>query len=312
MRAPAVVWLVLGACGNPSPPGPDAPLPTSLPERLSQTGLYDDVAAKQLAAGTQEFAPANVLWSDGAVKQRWIQLPAGAVIDTGDMDHWKFPVGTRFFKEFAREGKRLETRAILRVSDTGDREADTLFGSYVWDDTETEAYFVEHGQEDVRGTDHDAPAADVCWRCHIGEAGHVLGYSALQLGDVSELPLSDPPPAGTTFAAPNAAVGYLHANCGHCHNPGGGAWSDSHMVLRLDVDEHDAATTTLAQSTVGAELEQWVGRGFTYRIVAGDPDASALMFRPSSRTKNVQMPPLATEHIDDAGLALLRSWIQSL
>lgn len=305
--------LALGACSDPAPVQPDAEvLPSTMPGRLSETGLYTDIVAKTVSPRLHEFTPNNVLWSDAAEKLRWYQLPSGAVIDSTDMNHWKFPVGTKFFKEFALDGKRLETRLIWRVSDTGNREKDTLVGSFIWNDTETEAFFAKDGGENLRGTQHDAPAADTCWRCHVGEPGHALGMSALQLGDVSALPLSAPPPAGTSYAAPNAALGYLHANCGHCHNPSGGAWSDSHMILRLDVEERDPATSQAVQSTVGVPLQQWLNHGYAYRIVPGDPDQSAAFFRMTQRTMQVQMPPLATERTDDAGIELIRSWIQSL
>jgi hypothetical protein len=308
-----IVLFALGACSDPPTMTPDAEvLPTSMPERLSLTGIYTDIGTKTLNPKLQLFAPNNVLWSDGAVKTRWFQLPDGAVIDSSDMNHWKFPVGTKFFKEFALDGKRLETRLIWRVADTGYFEKDTLVGAYIWNDTETEAYFAKAGGENLRGTDHDAPAADTCWKCHVGEAGNVLGLSALQTGDVSKLPLSAPPPAGTVYEAPNKALGYLHANCGHCHNPRGGGWQDSQMILRLDVEETDAATTKIVQTTVGQDLEAWLGHGYAKRIVAGDPDQSAIFFRMSQRAMNVQMPPVATEFTDDTGLALVRAWIQSL
>jgi hypothetical protein len=288
----------------------DAALPTTMPAKLSQTPLYKDIAQKTIADGTIEFTPANPLWSDAAEKHRWIQLPPAAQIDSTDIDHWVFPLGTVFFKEFDLDGKRLETRMIWHVADTGNRETDYLVGAYVWDDTETDAMFAKNGQQDIRGTDHDAPAADTCWRCHVGEVGHILGFSALQLGDTSTWPLTVQP--GATFAAPNAALGYLHANCGHCHNPDGSAWVDSHMILRLDVAEHDATTTQIYQTTVGVPLEQWIGRGYTTRIIAGDPDNSAVFVRMSSRVANVQMPPIATELTDPTGMDLVRTWILSL
>jgi hypothetical protein len=292
---------------------PDAEvLPTALPERLSQAGIYTDIGAKMLNPKLVPFAPNNVLWSDAAVKLRWFQLPDGAQIDSSDMNHWKFPVGTKFFKEFSLDGKRLETRLIWRVADTGNFEKDTLVGSYLWNDTESEATFSKDGGTNLRGTQHDAPSADTCWKCHVGEAGHILGLSALQTGDVSALPLSSPPPAGTTFAAPNTALGYLHANCGHCHNPRGGGWQDSRMVLRLDVEERDVMTTQIAQTTVGHDLETWLNHGYDKRIVAGDPDQSALFYRMTQRTMLDQMPPVATERVDDEGVALVRAWIQSL
>ncbi|CAN5910970.1 hypothetical protein BH11MYX3_BH11MYX3_14910 [soil metagenome] len=317
VRGLVVLALLEGAaCSDPpevpvDARQPDAALPTALPLLLSEAGLYSDFPGRQLVDGTRSFAPNSVLWSDGAIKERWIQLPSDAEIDSTDMDHWLFPVGTKWFKQFSRDGKRLETRLIWRVADTGDRERDTLFGSYVWNDTETEATFAKDGAVDVRGTDHDVPSAATCWRCHIGEEGRALGFSALQLGDVSQLPLSRPPPAGTTFAAPDPALGYLHANCGHCHNPNGGAWASSSMVLRLDVAETTASATQIVQTTVGVDIQQWLGHGYTKRIVAGDPTNSALWFRMTQRTVNVQMPPIVTEHPDPAGVELLRTWIQS-
>jgi hypothetical protein len=314
MTRAVLLIVVAAACSDHHMPmmmiDAPAPLPTTMPALLSQTGLYKDIATKQLVDGTMEFTPANVLWSDAAEKHRWIQLPGDAQIDSTDMDHWVFPVGTKFFKEFALDGKRLETRLIWRVGDSGDREKDTLVGAFVWNDDESDATFVVDGQDDVRGTPHDAPAADTCWKCHVGEAGHILGFSALQLGDVSTVPLTVQP--GVTFAAPNAALGYLHANCGHCHNPDGSAWVDSHMILRLDVDEHDVATTKIYQSTVGVPLEQWIGRGYTTRIIAGDPDNSAVAVRMAARGTVVQMPPIATEYVDPIGLQTIRDWITSL
>ncbi len=313
VRRAAVCLFALGACSDPPTVPPDAELlPSALPQLLSETGLYVDITDKDLAPRLVEFAPANVLWSDAADKRRWYGLPVGAVIDSSDMDRWRFPVGTKFFKEFALDGKRLETRLIWRVADSGDRENDTLVGSYVWNDSETEATFAPDGAQNLRGTAHDAPSADACWKCHVGEPGHALGVSALQLGDVTGIPLSSPPADATPFAAPNAALGYLHANCGHCHNKSGSAWSSSSMILRLRVDERDAATTQLVQTTVGVPLQQWNGNGYADRIVAGDPDASAAFYRMTQRAMNVQMPPIATERTDDGGVALVRAWIESL
>jgi hypothetical protein len=284
--------------------------PAELPMLLSQTGLYSDIGAKTLDMAIREFSPRHVLWSDDAIKTRWIALPDGGVIDTSDIDQWTFPVGTKLFKEFAKDGKRLETRLIWRVADTGDRERDTLFGAYLWNDTETEAVFAREGGENLRGTQHDAPSAETCWKCHIGEPGRALGVSAIQLPSLVDWPLSDPP--SQVVAAPNAAMGYLHANCGHCHNPNGSAWSTSSMVLRLAATETDAAATQLYQSTVGVPLQQWLNHGYADRIVAGDADTSAIPYRMSQRTANMQMPPIATEVPDSDGIELVRQWIDSL
>src|SRR5690606_29019974 len=52
---------------------------------LSETGLYTDVAQKQLAPWVQPFSPRFALWSDTADKERWVYLPECALIDSSDM-----------------------------------------------------------------------------------------------------------------------------------------------------------------------------------------------------------------------------------
>ena len=89
-----------------------------LPPLLSQSGFTD--------GDLLPFSPQYPLWSDGTSKRRWISLPQGSRIDGSDKDAWLFPVGTRFFKEFALEGSPVETRVIERVADGWE------FGVYVW------------------------------------------------------------------------------------------------------------------------------------------------------------------------------------
>ena len=69
--------------------------PVVAPSRLSQTGLYDK--SGEIDPRNLPFVPQYPLWSDGAEKSRWIQLPEGARIDVSDIDVWRFPAGTRFW-----------------------------------------------------------------------------------------------------------------------------------------------------------------------------------------------------------------------
>src|SRR5262245_3812814 len=92
------------------------PVGGGLPVDLRCTGLYADWASKTVAPDVQPFAPGTPLWSDGARKQRWIQLPAGATIDTTNPDEWVFPVGTKAWKEFSLGGRKVETRLFQKVS----------------------------------------------------------------------------------------------------------------------------------------------------------------------------------------------------
>ena len=74
------------------------------PPTLGQAGLYSDIRSKTVAPENLPYAPQYPLYTDGAVKSRWIYLPPGQQIDASEPDQWVFPVGTRIFKEFAFAG----------------------------------------------------------------------------------------------------------------------------------------------------------------------------------------------------------------
>lgn len=104
----------------------------------------------------------------------------------------------------------------------------------------------------------------------------------------------------------------LHANCAHCHNPTGSARPDTDMNLRLSVRDSSLAATATYQTTVGVELQFFDDAPLETRVVAGAPDESGLLYRMLERGPDTQMPPLASEIVDDRGTALVRGWIESL
>ena len=291
-----------------------------LPAHLSETGLYADIATGELALGVAPFTPRFSLWSDGSEKQRWLLLPDGAQIDTSNMDDWAFPEGTKVWKQFSSAGVRLETRLIEK---RGPTDADWISLAFVWDPDGQDATAAPLGAIDSQHTDHDVPAAGECFACHGGRRSFILGFSALQLAGSSasgELDLDGlvqrgwlshppvPPPAIPGGPVEVAALGYLHANCSHCHN--------------LTRPEHDGARCfepkdrydfTLAVGELDA-----LGATPTYRTVVGDavkpgdPDGSRLYELVSSRGMFRQMPPLATEKVDSTATANIRAWIEGL
>lgn len=155
----------LGCAGDQTCPGAEQVPTGELPAKLSQTGLFADIANDKLAAGVMPYAPQFELWSDGAAKRRWLWLPPGTQIDTSDMDSWVFPAGTRFWKEFAQDGVRIETRLFDK---RGDREDDWVGVAYLWDDDHRDATAIPFGAIDALGTPHDVPAAGACLACHGG------------------------------------------------------------------------------------------------------------------------------------------------
>jgi mono/diheme cytochrome c family protein len=291
---------------------PELPEPVEGAELLlSELGLYRDLVAGLVAPDTIEFEPAHPLWSDGLDKRRWLRLPAGERIDTSDMDAWQFPVGAILFKEFSSEGRRIETRVIAR---TGDGARDYWMGAFVWNDDESDARLAPAGQRDARGTRHDVPAARTCPTCHNGAPGRVLGFSAVQQPLAAPELLSHPmtpfvPPGD---AASAAALGYLHGNCAHCHNPGGSARPDSDMDLRLSITDVAPAETAAHRTAVGRPVQSFVDSLHRVRVAPGDPENSALLARMAVRGSTAQMPPLASEIVDEAGVALVRAWIERM
>jgi hypothetical protein len=294
---------------------------SALPARLSETGLYADVRADTLAPGVMAYRPMFELWSDGASKRRWIVLPPGTRIDTGDMDSWQFPVGTKLWKEFARDEVRIETRLLQRI---GPGQGDWATMAYLWNASNTDATAVPDGVEDARGTSHDVPAANECLGCHGGRAARVLGFSAIQLSgdqpsgllttdELIKRDLLTAPPAGRLELNANpearAAVGYLHANCGHCHNqqrpPRAGQRCfdpENKLDFVLRAGELGDVTQTAAYRTALGEA-----------IKPGDPDGSEVIKRMNGRSRfPPSMPPLGSERIDEQGLAMVRAWIRGL
>src|SRR3984957_9138108 len=149
------------------------------PSTLSCTGLYADIATKTLAAGVRFYQPAVPLWSDNAEKARWIQLPPGTQIDATDPNEWTFPVGTKVWKEFSRDGKRVETRFFNKVQ-TGYWVRTT----YAWNAEETAAT-QSAGGDIPWGTDggtYHIPIPSECDQCHVGRTDHLLGFEQVSLG----------------------------------------------------------------------------------------------------------------------------------
>lgn len=299
---------------------PDAARTAQLPQRLSETGLYREIATRELAPNVTAYTPQFQLWSDGAEKQRWIALPEGTPIDTSDQDEWRFPEGTKVWKQFSVNGAPVETRLLEK---RGPNDADWLALAYVWQADGSEAIAAPLGFVDAADTDHDVPAAGECAACHGGRRSFVLGFSAIQLaptaatgeldlegliqqGQVTQAPATLPEIPGNSVES--AALGYLHANCSHCHNQkrpkhtGARCFDPKNdLDFSLPVAQLDAVSSTPTYRTV-------VGQA----VKPGAPDDSKLLDLVSSRGMFRQMPPVATEKVDASAVATLRAWIEGL
>jgi hypothetical protein len=315
----------------PEPARPSAPL------TLRETGLYEDAAALTIDPQHLAFSPQYPLWTDGAVKRRWISLPPGTAIDAADPDVWVFPVGTRLWKEFSFDGRKVETRYLKRETDGW------VYAAYAWSEDGREARLVgARGRRAAYplpgGKSHTIPGLADCKACHQGGGSEVLGFSALQLssdrdsgalhaeggpdaldlralvdrGLVVGLPrhlLDRPPRIAGASTTERAALGYLHGNCGHCHNDRG-PLRNIGLYLRHEALEGSQATQTTVKHPV-KKPAPGQSPDAVNRIEPGHPERSGLVQRARSRYPALQMPPLGTELVDREAIALLENWIAS-
>jgi hypothetical protein len=284
----AAAALASGLCAHAGP----------LPVHLRDTGPSDPQ--------NLSFSPQYPLWSDGARKRRWIYLPPGTAIDASRPDAWEFPAGTRLWKEFSLGGP-IETRFIERLPNGTWR-----YATYIWNEEGTDATLAPaEGIAALPTRDgYSIPSESDCRACHESAAVPVLGFSALQLssdrdplaphadarsdidlnGLVARGLIKNLPPGATgprieaSSPIERAALGYLHGNCGHCHN-------DTEARVPVDL--------TLAQGIAGSDHVLRSLLNVRSRFLA----------RVSSRDPQRQMPPLGTRLIDLEALALIERWI---
>ena len=316
-----------------------APDPAALPLRLADTGLYATDTTAVVAPGNRPFVPQYPLWSDGMTKRRWVYLPPGRAIDATSDTAWDFPIGTRFWKEFSLNGRKIETRMVWKASAAG-----WVFASYVWNAEGTDAVLapdegIPGAIEVAPGRRHSIPSRTDCTACHGTKRSAPLGFNALQLSTdrdpnaihgeplgpgmltlrnlVDEGLLSparshlvtNPPRIRTSNPSTRAALGYLAVNCGTCHN---GSGDVSVLGPSLNVGDLLADGDSVAKSLF-ARRSTWqvpgVAEGESRLAHPGSPETSAMLVRMRSRAPSSQMPPLGTVLRDQRAVDAISRWI---
>jgi mono/diheme cytochrome c family protein len=204
-----------------------------LPKKLSETDLTTLDSAELAKDAIYAYAPTYTLWADNAKKVRYIRVPVGtSVVFDADAQTLTLPENTRIYKVFSKRVvdihgnvryRKLETRLIVTRRDAErvdgkDYKPAALFGTYKWNEDETEATLVDtpyrdgtgvadqiftvvideqledkvlrEGNEDLahmlevgaRRT-YALPGSDRCIHCHMGAPGRdfILGFTPLQI-----------------------------------------------------------------------------------------------------------------------------------
>ena len=310
---------------------------TGAPADLRCTGLYKDLDKRTLGTRMFEYQPASPLWSDGSEKHRYFHLPKGELIDISDFAQWRFPNGTKFFKDFrTTDGRLVETRMFFKKPDGRWGHA-----TYQWNEENTEAKIHLGGPvkgRELAGFTYEIPTSTHCNKCHDGNREHVLGFDAVALGlpsteegerrgltlkqlvemdmlssepEMTELEIGDD---GTGLAAP--ALSFLHTNCGtSCHNETINAQArDSKLWFALnpeELDGRDPVGFDAYTTTIGVPGKTDPGAGWT-RLVPGDADNSLIIRLMRMREEKGSMPPLGTKVVDTDHVDQVEAWVKAM
>jgi uncharacterized repeat protein (TIGR03806 family) len=312
-------------------------------EKLSEYGFFtNQFNALRPAQQVVRYELSTPLFTDYAVKDRFVFLPTGATVKYTASGVLDFPDSTIIIKNFAytntaHQKIMIETR--LLVKDAADKKWKVM--NYLWNEEQTDA--VKHitgarlpitlldDEGKPHNTTYQVPNTNDCKRCHInnesltpiGPKARNLNYAMqgqtdnqlaqwaakgrlIGLPDLSKVEQLPNWKDDTHFSLEQRARAYLDMNCSHCHTKGGDAYNTG---LFLEYQQTNAQQLGLMKVPVSAGGG---AGGMNYDIVPGDAAHSILAYRMNSTETGTAMPELARTIIHKEGVQLIHDWIQNM
>jgi len=339
---------------NPVPTPTPNPLPTPVPTgvsvdlttvpytKLSEYRFFTGALKDQIPADNVfPYKPASSLFTDYALKKRFVWLPSGTkatyLADNKILD---LPVGAALIKTFYYDNTEpsnttriIETRIMIRKS-TG-----WIFAEYVWNNEQTDATLQMNGSYtpvawSQNGTstsvNYRIPSETECLTCHKSNSNPIpIGIQPQNLnndypfasGNANQLQYwiskgilenNLPSTIVSTIDYHDESQplkkrlrSYLDINCAHCHR------ENSHCdyrPLRLAFSE------TLLSANMGLCVtpDENIDPMLIQIIVPGNIAKSVMHFRLNSIDENTRMPLLGRSVVDEVGVQLLRDYILSI
>ena len=315
------------------------------PRRLSDWDLFEgNGSTQEPIEGVMPYDLISALFSDYALKFRFVRLPKGTTATYSASDPFDFPVGTVIAKTFAYPAdlrapedsvRLLETRLLVH------QESGWIGLPYVWDEGQSEAVLKVAGAWlstawiDEAGVDrrHDylVPNANQCKGCHRVDEDTMLpiGPKARHLNQAfdyesgAENQLAHWTAAGILEGAPEPATA---PRVPVWDDPSSGSLEDRARTY-LDINcahchnPGGSGRTSGLDLTYGRRTDKELGilkfpvaagRGTgdrSFGVVPGKPDESIFMFRVESVDSGIMMPELGRRLVHEEGVELIRQWI---
>lgn len=307
------------------------------PPVLSATGAFSDLASLTPSAGLIPFTVNSPLWSDAAIKTRWVAVPNDGPPYSSDeqisftpMGEWGFPNGTVFVKLFeltvneaTGERKRLETRLLVR-----DAEGAVYGVTYKWRADNSDADLLPAGLDEnitIRNASGQTriqkwsyPSRADCLFCHNQPASYVLGLKTHQLNGNFTYP--------STGRADNQLRTFAHVGL---LNPTPTEKAIPTYLKAVSVNNTTAPVQLRARSWIDSNCSQchrpngfcpsYDGRFSTpleeqnlvnnfvkFRDLPGSE-----LYQRDNALDATKMPPLAKNTVHETAMANLRQWIAS-
>lgn len=292
------------------------------------------------------YEPASSLFTDYALKKRFIWMPGGTkAIYDGDDKSLNFPVGTVLIKNFyyntiqpGNTAKIIETRLMIKKS------SGWIFAEYLWNDTQTEAELVtgadftsgssknitfKKDNGEVITTDYRIPSETECYACHKLDNKPVpIGVKPQNLNVSYNYPnglknqLQKLVDEGYLQSYPSSiasTVNYKdtskpldirlrsYLDINCAHCHQENARCD-YRAIRLSFSQ----TANLSKMGVCVMADEPIDPSLERIVTPGNPSKSVMHFRLNSVNENNRMPLLGRTIVHDEGVDLLKQWISSL
>ena len=309
----------------------------AFPPVLSATGAFSDLSTLTPSTGVIPYTVNSPLWSDAAIKSRWIAVPNDGPPYTSDeqigfvpVGEWSFPNGTVFVKHFeltvneiTGERKRLETRLLVRNEDGA------VYGvTYKWRADNSDADLLPGPlDEDIAITTSSGatriqrwsyPGRGQCLICHTSAANYVLGvkthqmngnftYPATgrtdnQLRTFAHIGLLNPTPSEADIPTYLKSVAVSNTSAPVQHRMR--SWIDANCSQCHRPGGTGPAFD--ARFYTPLENQDLINNVVSFRDVAGSP-----LYQRDNALDATKMPPLAKNMVDETAMATLRQWIAS-